>query len=257
MLPLSPRSRTVLLAALAALLLPPLMGSQGGCDCRPDVGDPDEDTADDRDYIPMDRKLQVSRVVPDVVAPGEPFTADILGSGLQKGAAVKVGLTSASEVTVPSDSRLSIRMPALSVGEYDVTVTNPDGETVTLRRALLVRVRPGVASTCDPVTVYFEFDRDSLTAQSRDTLDPVIPCLIDVRGRVRIEGHADERGTTDYNLALGQRRADSVQRYLIGQAVPVSKLRTVSYGEERPADPASNERAWARNRRAEILVEDR
>ncbi|TVQ91803.1 MAG: peptidoglycan-associated lipoprotein [Deltaproteobacteria bacterium] len=148
-------------------------------------------------------------------------------------------------------------MPPMQVGEYDLTVTNPDGEVVTLRRALLVRVRPSQAIRCDPVTVYFEFDRDTVTAQGRDALDTVAPCLAEVQGRVRLEGHTDERGSTDYNLALGQRRADAVHRYLVGQAVPLNRLRTVSYGEERPVDPASNERAWALNRRVEVVVEDR
>lgn len=71
-----------------------------------------------------------------------------------------------------------------------------------------------------------------------------------------IEGHCDERNTSEYNMALGDRRANSVKQYLINLGLPASRIRTVSYGEERPVDPAHNEGAWARNRRAEFVLEE-
>lgn len=105
--------------------------------------------------------------------------------------------------------------------------------------------------------ISFAFDSTSMVGESSSALQANAKILQDYPGvRVEVQGHADERGTTDYNLALGQRRADAVHGYLVGQAVPRTVLRTVSYGEERPADPSSGERAWARNRRVEILVED-
>jgi len=68
--------------------------------------------------------------------------------------------------------------------------------------------------------------------------------------KVQIEGHCDERGTPEYNLALGQRRADSTKKYLVNLGIDGSRLSTISYGEEKPADPGHNEAAWAKNRRA-------
>ena len=69
-----------------------------------------------------------------------------------------------------------------------------------------------------------------------------------------VEGHADERGTRDYNLALGERRANAAKNYLVSLGVPESRVRTVSYGEERPADVGSSDTAWARNRRAVTVM---
>jgi len=255
----APRRPIALVALALAIGLPGVLGASGGCKCKkvgPD--DPAVDDAADAQQIRLERKLQVSRIVPDTIAPGVAFSADVLGAGLKPGARLKVGLVDGTEVQVHSESRLSVTLPGLEIGEYDVTVTNPDGESVTLRRGLTVRVQPtGLgAEDCRRATVYFDFDRDTVTTQARATLDPLVPCLQQVRGRIRLEGHTDERGTTDYNLALGQRRADAVHRYLVGQTVPIARLRTVSFGEERPADPASNERAWAKNRRVELVVED-
>ena len=73
-------------------------------------------------------------------------------------------------------------------------------------------------------------------------------------GRIQIEGHCDERGTVDYNLALGQRRSDSVKQYLVGAGVASSRVSTTTYGEERPVDRSHNETAWAKNRRAELIA---
>src|SRR5690606_10258475 len=71
---------------------------------------------------------------------------------------------------------------------------------------------------------------------------------------VQIEGHCDERGTIEYNLALGERRANAAKRYIVRLGVDASRLSTISYGEERPANSGSSESAWAENRRAEFVV---
>jgi len=73
---------------------------------------------------------------------------------------------------------------------------------------------------------------------------------------IQIEGHADERGTREYNLALGERRATAAKNYLVSLGVAASRLSTVSYGKERPVDPASTEEAWAKNRRAVTVTID-
>lgn len=100
--------------------------------------------------------------------------------------------------------------------------------------------------------LYFEFDQSTLTPASRDSLMRIAAALRNSNASVRLEGHADERGTREYNIALGERRARSVADFLVLQGVSASQLETVSYGEERPAVAASNEAAWAKNRRVEI-----
>lgn len=103
--------------------------------------------------------------------------------------------------------------------------------------------------------IFFDFDRSDLREDARSTLQRKAEALREFpEVDVRIEGHADERGTIEYNLALGERRADSARRYLIDLGIDPDRLTTVSYGEERPMTPGSNEAAWADNRRDEFIA---
>ena len=103
--------------------------------------------------------------------------------------------------------------------------------------------------------VMFDYDSSVLDPVATQTLDrqaawlKQYPDII-----VTVEGHADERGTREYNLALGDRRANAVKNYLLALGVSADRLLTISYGEERPADPAHDEAAWAANRRAVTVV---
>lgn len=100
---------------------------------------------------------------------------------------------------------------------------------------------------------YFEFDRSDLSAEAREALVYHASRLMENSSlRYRLEGHADERGTREYNLALGERRAQAIQRYLQVQGVSSNQLEVISYGEEQPVDPGTSEAAYARNRRVEI-----
>ena len=102
-------------------------------------------------------------------------------------------------------------------------------------------------------TIYFDYDKYNLTSRSIQTLRGVISAMNDNESlTLVVEGHADERGTREYNLALGQRRAESVADYLESRGVNRSRLVIKSYGEEMPAISASNENAWSKNRRVEI-----
>jgi peptidoglycan-associated lipoprotein len=104
-------------------------------------------------------------------------------------------------------------------------------------------------------TVYFDFDRYDLKPEARQILDSNAEFLAaNPAIRVLIEGHCDERGTTEYNLHLGQRRADAVREYLVSKGVPAERLETISYGEERPMDPGRSEASWAKNRRAQFQI---
>ena len=103
--------------------------------------------------------------------------------------------------------------------------------------------------------VWFQVDSSELTQQSIATLEKQAQWLRAYpQYAFTIEGHADERGTREYNLALGERRANAAKNYLISLGVPADRLTTVSYGKERPGAIGSNEQAWARNRRAVTVV---
>ena len=108
---------------------------------------------------------------------------------------------------------------------------------------------------CEIRPVHFGFDQYTLSKQERATIDHDIQCLqTQSAKRVKVEGHADERGTTEYNLALGSRRANAVKTYLKKAAKGV-EVDTESFGNQRPADQGHDEAAWAKNRRAELVPE--
>lgn len=103
--------------------------------------------------------------------------------------------------------------------------------------------------------VHFEFDRFDLTPAAREILEAKLPILLELRGvTIRIEGHADERGSDEYNLILSRRRAAEVKRFLVARGVEDGRLEVFGYGEEQPAMATSNETAWAVNRRAEFRI---
>ncbi|MCF8051941.1 MAG: peptidoglycan-associated lipoprotein Pal [Desulfobacterales bacterium] len=104
--------------------------------------------------------------------------------------------------------------------------------------------------------IYFEFDSSALLTPAQDTLSRKAQYLRENPNiRLIIEGHCDERGTDEYNLALGDRRANSAKSFLVDLGISPSRLTTISYGEERPLDPRHNEEAWAKNRRCEFVIE--
>jgi peptidoglycan-associated lipoprotein len=103
--------------------------------------------------------------------------------------------------------------------------------------------------------VHFAFDSSAIEPQYRNILRKDADYLIsNSRVKVTIEGHCDERGTSEYNMALGQHRADEVKKYLVNLGVASKSMTTVSYGKEKPLDPEHNEEAWAKNRRAHFEV---
>lgn len=101
-------------------------------------------------------------------------------------------------------------------------------------------------------TFYFEFDSADLKQEAMQALDVHAKDLKSEGNRVVLEGHTDERGTREYNMALGERRAGAVQRYLVLQGVSPAQLELVSYGEEKPDALGSSEEDWAQNRRVEL-----
>ena len=103
--------------------------------------------------------------------------------------------------------------------------------------------------------VFFDFDKYSLKAKARQTLERQATFLKNNAGvKVVLQGHADERGTREYNLALGDRRANSAKDYLIALGIDPNRITIISYGKERPAVAGSNEAAWSQNRRAVTII---
>lgn len=103
-------------------------------------------------------------------------------------------------------------------------------------------------------TVYFDFDSYDLRQDAMQTLgDNAAAVRQYPQFKVRIEGHCDERGTVEYNLALGEKRARAARDYLVSLGAPAARLSIISYGKERPASPGHSEDAWAKNRRDELV----
>jgi peptidoglycan-associated lipoprotein len=101
-------------------------------------------------------------------------------------------------------------------------------------------------------TFFFDFDSSALTPDSREALDAHVALLQTNDNSVRLDGHTDERGTREYNLALGERRANAVRDYMVVNGVASYRIETVSYGEEKPAAMGSGESNWSQNRRVEL-----
>ena len=103
--------------------------------------------------------------------------------------------------------------------------------------------------------IYFDFDSDALSDQARKTLTSDADYLRkNAVAKLRIEGNCDERGSAEYNIALGEKRAKAAEKYLVTMGIPADRLAIISYGKEKPADPGHDESAWAKNRRDEFAV---
>jgi len=141
-----------------------------------------------------------------------------------------------TETVMPSESVSGVQ----STGMQESTVSETAMTTAESAMAELQRV-------------HFDFDQFTLSAEARDLLAANAAYLqANSSVRVRIEGHCDERGSDEYNLALGERRAQAAKDYLVSLGIAADRLETISYGEEMPLDASSNEDAWAKNRRAEF-----
>ena len=158
------------------------------------------------------------------------------------GAATGGGSTTPNRPPAPPDPNTSV-VP--TPPEPIVTPADP-----------LVSASPDQINQQSPLQpVYFAFDSDQIDDMGRRTLNEDADVLKKYSSWVvSIEGHSDERGTAEYNLALGERRALAAKSFLLSLGIPADRLRTVSYGKEFPFDPGHDERAWSKNRRAHFMV---
>jgi peptidoglycan-associated lipoprotein len=145
-----------------------------------------------------------------------------------------------------------VEMPADTSGIDATTAAAQRAEAERLQREREARERIEQAAL-NTTVFYFDFDVAEFQPADRETLAIHGRNLAaNQNRRIRLEGHADERGTREYNLALGERRANSIRDFLIVNGASRSQIETVSYGEERPAVQGQNENAWRQNRRVEI-----
>ncbi|MDI6763309.1 MAG: peptidoglycan-associated lipoprotein Pal [Thermodesulfobacteriota bacterium] len=126
-------------------------------------------------------------------------------------------------------------------------------------RSLVAKRTPGIegevfeSSLLKPI--HFDFDKYDIRPGDVEILKANSALLKKFHNvKIQIEGHCDERGTNEYNLALGERRSNSTKKYLISLGITADRVSTISYGEEKPMDPGHNEEAWAKNRRAHFLI---
>lgn len=145
---------------------------------------------------------------------------------------------------------LSDKPPAAAVRTTPPPATTPPTQQI---REEAIKEAPVRSEKVVLRKIHFEFDKYNLSAEAREILREHAQRLYKLQDfALVIEGHCDERGTNEYNLALGERRAVEAMKYLVALGVNEKKIRTVSYGEELPSDPGSSEEAWAKNRRAEF-----
>ncbi|MCP2501479.1 MAG: peptidoglycan-associated lipoprotein Pal [Deltaproteobacteria bacterium] len=142
---------------------------------------------------------------------------------------------------------------APSVGEAPVKEAPPPSGQLASTAEAGVAVTEEKPSQFDDVR--FDFDKSELTEDGRRTSQVVADYMKkNPKAKLLVEGHCDERGTAEYNMALGERRATAVMTYLVSLGVPKAALSTVSFGKEKPLDPGHNDGAWAKNRRAHFVL---
>jgi peptidoglycan-associated lipoprotein len=161
----------------------------------------------------------------------------------------KLGLVALLSVSMAACSSTEEEGPAVDTTANNRPTTQPANTQDAAEARRLAEEQRLRAIT----TFYFEFDKSDLSTEARDALVVHAKDLkANPNRRVRLEGHADERGTREYNLALGERRSQAVERYLQVQGVSANQLEVISYGEEMPVNTGTTEQAYSDNRRVEM-----
>jgi len=151
---------------------------------------------------------------------------------------------------------------AVCGGKQKPTLTPPKAaqqpqEEVGLEKQPVEKIEPPVVDEVSLAlgNIYFDFDKSELEPEAREMSGRYADKLREnPQMRIRIEGHCDDRGTEQYNLALGEKRAFEAKKFLMSSGIAGERIDIISYGEEHPADPGQNEGAWAKNRRAEFKI---
>jgi len=152
-------------------------------------------------------------------------------------------------LTVACQKRVAVRQQPVAVVEEKEVVVEEKEEVVVVVEEKKMDIMVMAED------IYFDFDKSSLTPAAQENLLMKAQWLSEnPDATTTIEGHADDRGTNEYNLALGDRRADSAKGFLVNLGISASRLTTISYGEERPVCTQRNEECWANNRRGNFVI---
>ncbi|BDQ36419.1 peptidoglycan-associated lipoprotein [Pseudodesulfovibrio nedwellii] len=165
---------------------------------------------------------------------------------------VFAGCAKKTTTTTPPETKVEVKDDS----QWTPPPTEPKVDEAALAAEAEARAKTEAVEELSSITIHFAFDSYELNEESRATLAlkaSIMRKYTDVG--VVVEGHCDERGTEEYNLALGERRARAAYEHLVILGVEPERMKIVSFGEERPLDPAHNESAWAKNRRAEFVVQ--
>jgi peptidoglycan-associated lipoprotein len=193
------------------------------------------------------------------------FPALFLGLALATGCEKRIATEDFSEAApgaeAPSTGKAEVTVPEENLKSEDVTAEDIQNTADAKTGGQYASLNAAEDLTQKAVekghlyTIYFDYDKYTIRESDMDYLTKNAKWLgINPKTKVRIEGHADERGETDYNVALGDKRARSIRKYLEDMGIGGDRLDVVSYGEEKPAVNGSGEDAWAKNRRAEFVI---
>ncbi len=184
--------------------------------------------------------------------------AGISMAALLAGGCANKDVVKKEEAVVPAASTAKVEpaMPASDVIVADKIVQPIPEPAAPVQQEVVAASPPAAAPAIRFETVYFDFDKSDLRQDARDVLSKNAEAILKSMsaGKIQIEGHCDERGSAEYNMALGEKRANSVLKYLTTLGVKAEKLSVISYGKEKPAVNGGDEAAWAKNRRAEFAV---
>ncbi len=163
-----------------------------------------------------------------------------------------------SPVVKPAEEKIAAEIKGEKVAEQPIKQEAADAKGEK-GPAAIVETKDEVSEMAEGqgrlLVIYFDFDRFSIVDDMQPVLDKNAQWLKKKEAvKIQIQGHADERGTNEYNIALSERRAQGVKQYLVDSGVNEARLSTISYGEEKPADPSQTEEAWAKNRRVEFVI---
>ena len=184
--------------------------------------------------------------------------AAFMAGGCAKKEIVKSEEPTALSVTAKAPEPAAMTAPSPTKAEVPAAVVQP--QVIAESAPPAVQVTP--AEVKAPVAeaalenIYFDFDKSDLLQDARNVLEKNAEVLMKVRPsiKVQISGNCDERGSDEYNLALGDRRAKAAERYLVNLGVPAGRLSTISYGSEKPAVDGHDEASWSKNRRDEFVI---
>jgi peptidoglycan-associated lipoprotein len=187
-----------------------------------------------------------------VVIPGLLFTV----SCAKKQVVTAESSTKATQQQATEDASAAAQQQAMEQQQAQATAEEKAAAMQMIKDEAMAREAAMQRMAFENENVYFDFDSAQLTPMAQDILVRKADWLrANPMVSVSIEGNCDERGTAEYNLALGERRANAAMNFLVDLGISESRLSTISFGEERPADPRSNEEAWAKNRRDVFVIQ--